>query len=341
LELNKEQLVGLMMGFFQTKAITAALDLKVFDALADGPASAETVCRHAGIPETSGKRLLIALAALGLLTKNGGDYQLTDASRKYMLRSSPEWLGWLARHIDVFLYPLWSRTSEAVREDADQRKAVFDDQRTWFDILYQNPQDVVDFQEFLGIFAKPFIEGMIQEFRFSNYRRFLDIGSGIGTLPLAVAKHYPDLEIGLLELPQAAEFVRGRLRDSEHGRRIHVAEGDVIAGSIPKGEYDLVHLGWMLHDYAPDIQDRILRHIHDALPPGGTFMASETPLADDEAGPLFTALLSINMLVSTDGGIESTGEQYLERFRRAGFVNVRKQAIPGPRTLFIGEKAAD
>ena len=340
MELSKERIVDMMMGFFQTKTITAALDLRVFDALAEGPASAEAVSRRIGIPENSGKRLLIALVAMGLLTKRGEDFCLTAGAQKHLVSSSPQWLGWLARHIDAFLYPLWGKAAEAVREDKDQRQAVFNDQRTWFDILYANPQDVTDFQEFLGIFAQPFIEGMIQAFEFSNYRRFLDIGSGIGTLPLAVASRYPDLEIGLLELPQAADFVRNKLKEHGHGARVRVIEGDVIAGNVPKGEYDLVHLGWMLHDYAPDIQDRILTHILEALPPGGTFIASETPLADDESGPLFTALLSINMLVSTDGGIESTGRQYLERFERIGFVNVRQQAIPGPRTLFAGEKPA-
>lgn len=338
MEPSKERLVDMMMGFFQTKTLTAALELRVFDALAEGPATAEAVCRSSGIPESSGRRLLIALTAMGLIERHGDEFRLTAGAQTYLVSSSPQWLGWLARHIDVFLYPLWGKAAEGIREDRDQRVAVFDDKRTWFDILYANPKDVSDFQQFLGLFAKPFIDGMIEAFDFSRHRSFLDIGSGIGSLPVAVAGKYPKLDIGILELPQAAEFVRGKLKEQGQGARIRVIEGDVIAGTVPKGEYDLVHLGWMLHDYAPDLQDRILAHIFDALPPGGTFIASETPLADDEKGPLFTALLSINMLVSTDGGIESTGRQYIERFERAGFVNVRQQAIPGPRTLFVGEK---
>ncbi len=340
METGKEQILDWMMGFFKAKAVTSALELGVFDALAEGPATARQVCARHDIPEHSGKRLLIALTALGLLLKDGEHYRLGEAASRYLVSSSPEWLGWLARHIDTFLYPLWSNTAAAIREGKDQRLAVFGDARSWFDILYQNPNDVVDFQEFLGIFAKPFIDGILQAFDFSRYRRFLDIGSGIGTLPLAVADRYPELKIGICELPQAAGFVREKIMSSNHAARIRVLEGDVIGGDIPGQEYDLIHLGWTLHDYAPRTQAKILGHIYDALPPGGAFIASETPLSDDESGPLFTSLLSINMLVSTDGGVEATNRQYLDRFRAAGFTNVQLLDIPGPRTLFCGEKAA-
>jgi hypothetical protein len=339
-EISKDQIVDWMMGFFKTKAVTSALELDIFDALADGPTTAPEICAACGLPEHSGQRLLIALTAMGLLSKEGDIYRNSEVASRYLVSRSPEWMGWLARHIDTFLYPLWSNTSAAIREGKDQRLAVFGDNRSWFEILYQNPSDVADFQEFLGIFAKPFIDGMVQAFDFSRYQKFLDIGSGIGTLPLAVAAHYPTVEIGICELPEAAGFVRERIRSTDHAERIRVISGDVINGDIPGQEYDLIHLGWMLHDYAPEIQARILGHIHDALPPGGAFIASETPLNDGTDGPLFTALLSINMLVSTDGGIESTNTQYLQRLRDTGFINLQVLDIPGPRTLFYGEKAA-
>jgi hypothetical protein len=338
MEMKKDEIIDQMMGFFRTKVITSALELGVFDALADGPATAGTISQRIDIPVKPCKRLLIALLALGLLGKEHDEYKLSLISRQYMLRSSSEWLGWLARHIDIFLYPLWSKAALGIRENKDQRMAVFGDNRSWFDILYENPDDVEDFQEFLGIFAKPFIEGMIQGFDFSLYRRFMDIGSGIGTLPMAVADRYPGMDISICELPQAAAFLRAKMKSTEYGERIKVVEGDVISGDLPENEYDLIHLGWMLHDYSTEIQKGILANIYKALPSGGTLIASETPLADDERGPLFVSLLSINMLLSTDGGIESTGQQYIKRFGDAGFINVKKMEIQGPRTLFCGVK---
>lgn len=332
------QTVDSMMGFFKTKAITAALELKIFDHLVDGPLTEADLIAKTGLPELSFKRLLIALTAMGLITKENGEFTLPEAHREFLVSSEPLWIGWLARHIDTFLYPLWDKTADAVRTDSNQREPVFGDNRSWFDILYQNPEDVTDFQEFLGIYAKPFIDGFVAEYPFNEHKRFLDIGSGIGSLPMAVADAHPDLEIGICDLPAATAFLNDKLTEKGYGDRIEVTAGDVIEGKLPEEKYDLVHLGWMLHDYDHDIQVKVLENVYNALPVGGKFIASETPLNDDETGPEFTALLSINMLVSTDGGIESTHKQYIDRFSSVGFKNVRALEISGPRTLFIGEK---
>ncbi|MBU2711766.1 methyltransferase [Zooshikella harenae] len=338
MDFSKEAIVDEMMGFFKAKVITSAFELKLFDAISDTALTLDEVCTRCNIPVNSGKRLLIALTAMGLVNKENNSYLLNQSAKSYLISDSKEWLGWLARHIDSFLYPLWAQTAKAIKEDSDQRKTVFGDTRSWFDILYQNPQDVVDFQEFLGIFARPFIDGMVEEFDFSQYQHFLDIGSGIGSLPVAVAKRFPNLKISICELPQAASYLRDRLMVTEGGENIEVITGNIIEDKLSNNNFDLVHLGWMLHDYSPSIQSKILKNIYDSLPNGATFIASETPLNDDESGPLFTTLLSINMLVSTDGGVESTRQEYLQRFNEAGFVNTRVLSIKGPRTLFVGEK---
>ncbi|MFC0119739.1 methyltransferase [Pseudoalteromonas xiamenensis] len=338
--LNKQDVVNHMMGFFQAKAVTSALSLKVFDHFKKGGLNAQQVAAKIASPVRSTEQLLIALHAMGYLQKDGDMYVLPEEHHAFLLSDQPLWLGWLGRHIDTFLYPLWEQLPEAVKTDSNQREAVFGDNRSWFDILYQNPDDVADFQEFLGKFAQPFIEGFVNQYDFSQHRAFLDIGSGIGSLPIAVANAFPDVKLAICELPQASAFLRDKLGSQGYGERIDVVEGDVIKGYLPIGDFDLIHLGWMLHDYAPDTQVTILRNIYNAMPEGGRFIASETPLNDDKSGPEFTALLSLNMLVSTDGGIESSTSEYLERFKQAGFSNARILEIPGPRMLIVGEKTA-
>ncbi|MEI8630988.1 hypothetical protein P4S72_00510 [Vibrio sp. PP-XX7] len=58
----------------------------------------------------------------------------------------------------------------------------------------------------------------------------------------------------------------------------------------------------------------------------------------DKSGPEFTALLSLNMLVSTDGGVESSVDEYIQRFTAVGFEEVGIVDVPGPRMLIIGKK---
>ena len=158
---------------------------------------------------------------------------------------------------------------------------LFGDDRSWFDILYQNPEDVVDFQEFLGKFAKPFIDAFVAEYDFGQHQRFLDIGSGIGTTMAVVDKFHSWKP--LFASPQASSFLHDKLGQLGYGERIAVIEGDVINGLLPNSEFDN-SLGWMLHDYDHDTQMTILGNIYQAMPVGGRFIASETPLNDAKTG---------------------------------------------------------
>lgn len=334
-----QQAVDHMMGFFQSKTLNTALSLKLFDFLDTNPTSLTTLAYKLNLQPDILERLLIALTAMGYLETNEQGYILPEEYRSFLVSEQPLWLGWLARHVNTFLYPLWGNLEEAIRDGKNQRMTVFGDDRCWFDILYKNLDDVADFQEFLGKFAQPFIEGFIAGYDFGCHRSFLDIGSGIGSLPIAVAERYPQLEIAICELPQASAFLRDKLGEQGIGERIQVVEGDVIKGYLPDKQYDLIHLGWMLHDFDPETQLTILRNIYNSMPAGGRFIASETPLNADKTGPEFTALLSLNMLVSTDGGIESNINEYMQRFREAGFENVDILEISGPRILISGNKS--
>ncbi|MCY4046049.1 MAG: methyltransferase [Cellvibrionales bacterium] len=335
---DKAQSVDLMMSFFKAKTFTAALELRLFDHLSDQPVSLEALSKTTDIPYITLERLIIALVSLGYVNKTAEGFTLYPEQADFLQSDKKGWLGWLGSHVDKFLYPLWSNLAPAVKEDTDQRLAIFGDDRSWFDILYQNPEDVSDFQEFLGQLAQPFIEGFVSGYDFGQHKHFLDIGSGIGTLPRAVVDAYPDIKASICELPAAHAFLNDKLAEAGYSDKISVVDGDVIAGDLPSDEYDLVHLGWMLHDYSEELQMKILKNIYDAMPVGGQFIASETPLNNEKTGPEFTALLSLNMLVSTDGGIESTQAEYIARFEQAGFNDVRVLEIDGPRTLFMGVK---
>lgn len=331
-----------LLSFFNAQALISAYELGIFEAVRDSDgsgASATTICQNCDLPESSGEQLLIALGAMGFLIRDAGRYSLPPDLAPYLLRDGKGYLGGLARHAAKFLYPLWAHSAAAIRENHNQRAVTFDDSRRWFDILYSDPKDVADFHAFLSVLADPFVESFVTGFDFSPYREFLDLGSGRATLPRAVLAAHPHLSVSVCDLPEAAAHMRDELAASGHQDQIQVSEGDVIAGTLPRLSADLVHMGWMLHDYGIETQNRILANIHAALPAGATLVASETALNDDLSGPAFVALLSINMLVSSDGGIESTTAQYLDRFRAAGFVNVRALKLDGPRILLIGDKA--
>ncbi|MEI8630986.1 methyltransferase dimerization domain-containing protein [Vibrio sp. PP-XX7] len=171
------QAIDHMMGFFQSHALNTALSFKLFDGLDEHPTSIMALAEQLSLPVEPLDRLVIALTAMGYLEKRETGIVLPEAHRPFLVSDQPLWLGWLARHIDYFWSPLWSNLGTAIQEGKHQRMAVFGDNRSWFDILYENPADVADFQEFLGKFAQPFIDGFVADYDFSHYQNFLDIGS--------------------------------------------------------------------------------------------------------------------------------------------------------------------
>ncbi|MEN3306317.1 MAG: hypothetical protein V7603_2519 [Micromonosporaceae bacterium] len=64
----------LMTAYLSSKALFCALQLGVFDALANGPAGAEEVGAKLGLPERSARVLLLALAGEDLVSRMDGRY---------------------------------------------------------------------------------------------------------------------------------------------------------------------------------------------------------------------------------------------------------------------------
>src|SRR5689334_11256381 len=63
-------------GYVLSSVLFSAVELGVFDLLAKGPADAPALAARAGLPEDALRRLLTALTAMGLVTRDdAGAYQ--------------------------------------------------------------------------------------------------------------------------------------------------------------------------------------------------------------------------------------------------------------------------
>jgi len=88
----------LWLSMYHAPAVTAAIELDVFEALATAPATHEELARRLKLSERATEIVLPLFAALGLLSRYEGRYQLSDVARLYLLRGSPyDWGGLLNR----------------------------------------------------------------------------------------------------------------------------------------------------------------------------------------------------------------------------------------------------
>ena len=78
---------------------------------------------------------------------------------------------------------------------------------------------------------------------------------------------------------------------------------------------------------------------HHALPAGGALIVSELMMDDDKTGPVPAALMSLNMLIETEGR-NYTWADYTGWMEEIGFTEIKRIQVqsPGANGLLIGHK---
>src|SRR2546421_9361267 len=100
------QLMGLAGGHAEARAIQTGLKLGIFEALRDQDRDAAALAVGINCERRATMLLANALAALSLLDQANGRYRLTEASRRFLLQSSSEYLGGMIL-FDEALWDTW------------------------------------------------------------------------------------------------------------------------------------------------------------------------------------------------------------------------------------------
>jgi hypothetical protein len=76
----------------------------------------------------------------------------------------------------------------------------------------------------------------------------------------------------------------------------------------------------------------------DALPAGGAVIVYDAIIDDDRRENAFGLLMSLNMLIETDGGFDYTAADCIGWMTHAGFKSTRVERLEGPDSMVIGIK---
>src|ERR1700734_771342 len=87
-----EALMHLMQGVQASGILKAGIELGVFTKISEGDTTAPAIARAIDCPERGTRILVDALAALGLLEKNGATYALTPVTDQFLVRGKPTYM---------------------------------------------------------------------------------------------------------------------------------------------------------------------------------------------------------------------------------------------------------
>jgi hypothetical protein len=297
--LTPAPLMQLTTGFWAFKTLAAAHELDVFSRLSDtgGQTPAELAAALA-IDERPAGMLLTGCAALGLLDKRDGRYVNTPLAEEFLVRGAPSYFGGWVQMLDQRLYPGWGRLTEAIRTnrpttwDPDRQDSLFDG---------EDPELLAVFWEAMHAISTHTARALGGAVDLADARRLLDVGGGSGAFDIELCRRYPELMATVYELAPVAAIAADKIAAAGLAERIDTAAGDFFADAALPAGHDTVLLSMILHDWAEPRCRTILEKCWAALPSGGRLIIVELLVNDERTGPPAAALMSINMLIETEG----------------------------------------
>jgi hypothetical protein len=276
-----------------TKALAIAADLRIAEALADGPRPVPELAGEVDVDPDTLHRVLRALASDGVFAEGEqGVFENTAASE---LLLGPGWPEFAHLFGDVF-YGATSRLDEAVRRGAATFTRSFGtDFWSW---LGSRPSERAVFDRAMAGGKERSAE-RLADLDWEQGETVVDVGGGNGTLLVELLRRRPGLHGIVLDLPET-------VRDEDAlGPEIAFVEGSFFE-RVPAGETYV--LSAIIHDWDDAAATTILRTIRAAAPANARVLITETVIAPGNE-PNGAKWLDLLMLVLA-GGRERTEPQW-------------------------------
>ncbi|MCC3244335.1 acetylserotonin O-methyltransferase [Methylocystis sp. WRRC1] len=331
---SPEKLLALGMSFWNAKTLLSAVELGVFDALADGPADLSTLTKKLGLHERSARDFLDALVAMKMLDREGGQYRNTPETDFFLVRGRPSYVGGLLEMANARLYSSWGNLTEALK--TGQRQSENKEEGDLFGALYADPDRLRGFLAAMSGVSAGAAHAIAEKFPWSDYKTFIDVGAAQGMVPVTVARAHAHLSGGGFDLPAVGPIFNDFVAANGLADRLRFHPGDFFNDALPAA--DVIIMGHILHDWDLAQKRMLLKKAHDALPDGGALIVYEAIIDDDRRQNAFGLLMSLNMLIETAGGFDFTGADCEGWMKEAGFAKTRVEHLVGPDSMVIGFK---
>jgi 3-hydroxy-5-methyl-1-naphthoate 3-O-methyltransferase len=334
-KLTPNPLMQLVSGFWASKTLAAAVELDLFSRLPKQGVTTEELTHLLNLHPRPAEMLLSACAALGLLTKKKGRYANSPLSEEYLVRGKPYYFGGVVTMLDRRLYLPWNRLTDALKTN---RAQTWGDNPGLFEAIASNREEQRIFTEAMHSWSVQSGKAVAAAFDFSRFTQLLDVGGGSGAYCIEIARRYRRLRAGVFDLPAALEIAKEKIAEAGFSDRIQTHPGNFFQDRLPSGS-DVILLSMILHDWTPAKNGVILQKCFESLPAGGALIVGELMMDDEKTGPPPAALMSLNMLIETEGQ-NYTWAEYTQWMKQAGFQRIKRVPIvsPGANGILVGYK---
>jgi len=324
-------MMELIVSGWPAQAITAAAQLGIADALADGPLPLDELARRLDVDADALGRLLRALIGRGIFRRRrDGRYALNSLAASLRSDAPISLKGAALFQGSQEQRERWTLLADSVRSGQSIVPALRG--KDGFDYLDDIPEHADLFNQTMTALAQMTHAVVVGSYDFSPYRTIVDVGGGQGALLAAVLASAPSSRGVLYDLPQVVVDAPKILRDNAIADRIEVIGGSFF-DSVPPGG-DAYLLKNIIHDWPDEQALTILRNIRTAATPGTTLLLIEAVIPDHNR-EFLGKWTDLEMLVGI-AARERTEAEYRSLYEQAGFRLTRVVPTASPFSLVEG-----
>ncbi|QPM89643.1 methyltransferase [Pseudooceanicola algae] len=279
-----DEISQIAFGFMGSKALFAALELKVFSLLAEAPMSAAELSVKAGIHEDRAMTLLTALAGLGLVSVKEGVFANAPASEAFLVAGAKYDFGdYIRLQVGKQMYPLLDQIEGALK--GEMGEGATESYADWF----SDPEEARLYSESQHAGSLGPARQLARVLDLSGGKKLLDVGGGTAAFDITLCQKFPDLTATVLEFPNVAALGRSYVEDAGLSERITYLDGNALEAEWPMGQ-DIVLMSYLFSGVPGETHDGLIAKAMEVLNPGGIILVHDFIVEADRTGPSLAAL---------------------------------------------------
>jgi ubiquinone/menaquinone biosynthesis C-methylase UbiE len=322
--LDPDHIASTGAAFMAAKLLCVAVELGVFERLADGPLTLDELAAATGLPRRSLHVVASGLAANGVLQLEGGRFSNGEHAQAFLAGRTSVDLRPGLRLYNHIVYPMWMGFESAVRTGQPARHGQ------------SNEAFARIFSEGVEAWTGVGARALAERYDFTPNRRILDVGGGTGSYLLPILARYPEVRGTLYDLPPTLEVARRRLAAEPARDRIELVDGDALFDPLPEG-HDVVLVAGFIHLFDPDKIALVLRRIREAVAPGARLLIVDQWMDATHTRPQFGAMLAATYLMLSGDGATYSVDEAEPWLRAAGFRLLEHRPLSGVISAVIAE----
>ena len=299
--------------YWETKILLTAVQLDLFSTLKGVSLTNNQIAEERELNPRALELVLNALVAMRVVTKDKKAYANTAVAERYLVQSSPEYVGHLLT-LHNAEWNHWGLLEQAVQTgESPVKQHVFE----------TNPDlgaQVLTVLDRIGRGSGP---ALAQRLKLSGTNRMLDIGGGAGTNAIAFCREYPDLTATVFDLPETLNVTKQCVDEAGLTDRIQLHAGNFHEDDF-QGSYDVALMSDILHYQDGKTNAALVQKVFGCLKDEGRLIIKDRFLDPERTSPAWTTAFAVHILVNTEKGECFTIEESRQWMEHAGFQGIEE-----------------